>query len=607
MTRRVMTQSLDTYTRSDHPSRTYHQASILLVGDGEAVAWLYFSPPFPARASMISATLRLWSYSAPSATRTLTVRRSQDRPYYSRLTWDNQVQGITGPGEPKTVTKSGALAGGDEWTFDVTSHMQAVADGEPWYGWRIESSHAGLLRLYGADGTGYRADRAPVLEVEWADEPSQPDDLHPMGGLAVSVAKPTLRFGYEDVSGDTTLAAVRVQIASNEAMTSGLWDSGTVPATRPELDLSKTTYPGLADGKTVWWRVAVQDGAGLWSEWSEPVDFRRVTKGTLTLIEPSGGTIMDPTPVVRWSLTGRTQRKWQVRVARNANPRYILWDSGVRVSTETQVEIPEGELRWDDTNYRFTLYVWDNVERVTTPGDVTAHHEIFTVHFDDDDAVPTPDWITAETQGPRPEVVVRAGFSTTPDAAVVIRDNIILARLDQSEIAGGVVEWTDHTARPRQEATYVVRAIIDGRMSWGNPSARVTPRPTGIWLIAPDEGLSVRLLDKEEGTWEMGEESEAHVVGGRSVTVTRGLRGYEGSLSGLIIGEHRDIPETDGEAWRDRFLEIRRLRRGVRLVVADLNIPVAVWGFNIRPLPQVTPQWRAEFSFAQDGEIEDYT
>ena len=126
----------------------------------------------------------------------------------------------------------------------------------------------------------------PSLYVEWTEAPQAPTDLAPSANDAVSIAAPVVRFQFTDTLGDTTLAAVQVQVATDAAFTTGVWTSAWVSSTDPQLDLAAAGYPGMAEGASVYWRAKVRDGAGLESGWSAAAQMRRVSKGTVTITNP---------------------------------------------------------------------------------------------------------------------------------------------------------------------------------------------------------------------------------------------------------------------------------------------------------------------------------
>src|SRR5215216_4362418 len=103
------------------------------------------------------------------------------------------------------------------------------------------------------------------------------------------------------------------------------------------------TYPGLADGASIFWRIRFQDAAGLWSTWSDSVDFKRDDKGTFALSNPPSGTptVTDATPPITWSLTGETQAAYQISILTPTNP-VPVWTSGKITSTAVSFTLPEG-------------------------------------------------------------------------------------------------------------------------------------------------------------------------------------------------------------------------------------------------------------------------
>lgn len=277
----VSTNALDTYVSATYPSRSYEQASRLFVTSGENLAFAYFTRPFPLGVTVLSAKLRVYTYEVTSTgSRTLTLHLSADRPAYGWLTWNNAPGGMN----PIAVTKSGALPGATLWEFDVTEQMQAVSDGALWKGWRFSTSSTETLKIYGHDGGG---PYVPELAVSWSDAPDAPSQLSPSSGGVIADPKPLLRWDYTDVAGDTEMAALQVQISASESMASP-WDSGVVLASLPQLDLKGTSFPGFTSASS-WWRVRVRDGAGLWSQWSDPAETRYVGKATFTLVSPAPG------------------------------------------------------------------------------------------------------------------------------------------------------------------------------------------------------------------------------------------------------------------------------------------------------------------------------
>jgi hypothetical protein len=274
----------------------------LIVGE---VRWLlYYTRPFPLNATIIDAKVVLYSAStAQTGTLTLTAKRLNTPVSFSKVTWATRP--ITYYSGTATSTKTGPVALNAQWDFDVTAMMQSVSLGDPWYG--LEISTASLdpgLRFFGP--TYANTALRPRLEITWSDTPDRPRSLAPSGGRAISGTKPIVRGDYVDITGDVAMQAIQVQTSASTSFTSPTFDSGTVTSSVPELDLSTTAFVALTDGQVVYWRMRVQDAAGLWSEWSDVADFNRDTKGTLTLTSPSSGTptAEHPTPPISWTCTG---------------------------------------------------------------------------------------------------------------------------------------------------------------------------------------------------------------------------------------------------------------------------------------------------------------
>lgn len=609
--------SLDTWVSSSKPSANFEASAWLQVQSGARLAFVYFTPPFLLGASVLSAKLTLTSRAlAGSGSRSLTVRRTKDRPMFSRMTWANAPAGISGPSEPKTVTKTGALGAATEWVFDVTSHMQAVSDGSEWAGWRVESDSSEAVVLYGMQsGSEHR----PRLEVVWSDAPDAPSQLSPAGGRVVKTAKPWLRWDYTDVAGDTDMAGLQVQINSVEAghststgWSAPLWDSGQQAESKPELNLATSTYAGIPSGGSHWWSVRVKDGADLWSKWSDPAEVRYVAPASLALVSPApGGTVGSPsnlddvTPVVSWSLTGATQEAYRVRVWLNAAPKRPLWDSGRRTSTDTSVTVKAGVLRWDDRLYRVRVDVWDNLDRTSVPG-FTAAYTVSTIAFLNwSQTLAGTDTLSARAMDPYPFVELEWTRSPAPDGWTITRGGEVIADLDYADAvqADGTNRWVDRYAPPRTELRYTVRPRVNGKTAWGNPTAVVVSEPVGIWLVNDTD--EVCLIGVDEGSWSMGETTELHepISGDRVVQVRSGMRGYEGSVSGLLAGDVLGLEGVTADEWRDALLRIKR-DGGANLIASTLSIPVYTADVVAAPTPAVVEQYDASLAFWQRGRFD---
>ena len=610
----TQTHSLDTWVSSSQPSAVYAQSSTLQVRADQRLAYIYFSRPFPLGATIISATLKVRTYAiSGSGSRWLRLWRTQTRPSYTHMTWNNAPAGITGiPGAAVTVTKTGPQPGAAEWSFNVTGHMQHVSDGAPWSGWRIATDSTDILRIYGVDGGRY----VPELTVVWSDAPDTPTQLSPSAGRIVGEPSPVLRFDYTDVSGDTEMSALHVQVhtsgsghSSVNGWSSPAWDSGITNSSNPQLNLEGTTFPGIPDGRTRWWSVRVRDGAGLWSGWSDPAEMRYVPKASFTLIAPTpGGTLEAPaswddaTPVIAWNLSGATQASYRVRVWLSTDPKNTLWDSGRVTASTTSVTVPAGALRWDDRHYRVQVSVWDTLDRQTTPGVTAAYTETSVVFLDWDQVLSGTNWVSARPLDPYPFVELEWARTPAPDRWTIVRNNEILTTVDFADTLqpDGTHRWVDRYAPPRKELRYTVRPRVNGATAWGNPASPVVSDPVGLWLV--NETDEVCLVDTDDGTWAMGEASAIHepIRGDRVVQLKSGMRGYEGSLSGLLIGDVWGLEGVTARQWRDALLRVKR-DGGAWLTGSSLSFPVLLSDVVAAPTPHVEEQYRASLSFWQSG------
>lgn len=594
--------ALDTYVKSTRPTVNYQQASRLGVKGSEQYAYIYFSRPFPLGATIKSARLKVKTYAMTSGTHVLTVNRTGSRTVLSRLNWNNRPQIMIM--NEVSVTKTGSLPGATEWDFDVAPIMQQVSDGAQWYGFRIAITEDNQRWIYGED-----SDYGPILEVEWSDAPEQPENLVPSGGLAAGTRHPILRFDYIDLSGSTVLDAVQVQIHTSNSWSSPAFDSGEVDATEPELDLSKTSYAGLPwDGSLVWWRVRVKDEADLWSDWSDATQMRCVARPTVTVHSPTGQ-FYDTTQNVTWSINAGNQSAYQVMVVPAASPSRVLWNSGKVSSTDTGITIPSGVVRYDDTQYRFIVRLWDRTKRATTPGSPAYGQTTVNSLYDKDDAVPGVTDLTVTDLSPQPYVRLSWAYGSLPDAWSIVRNGEIIERLDSDDVSltNGRFYWTDRKALPRTENRYVVRPVINGRTAYGNTTARVTPKPFGIWLMT--EYSSLCLVGMETGTFEMVENSTEHQVLGSSkvVTVNQGIGGYKGEINGQLVSNIPGLSDShSAQAQRDRLFAFKaQAARGkqFRLVVGDMNIPVQISNVVPTPRPEEEIMFDVSFNFSQDGEL----
>lgn len=240
----------DSYALQSKPTKNYNTLGTMALQDG-AFGYLFFSNPVPPRARVLSAKLRVRNVEVWGGTITLTLNRLAAKFSASRLNWNNKPAVVAGA---KTVQKSNAPAQ-TTWEFDITTWVQAIADGADWYGLRIDANGTTRKRIYSSQATSQTL--RPQVEITWADEPQAPSDLQPRNGDAVSIQRPTLRFDFTDTIGSTVMRAYRVQFKADSTghsvdtgFTSPTFDTGEVLSSLPQFDTSVAATRSFAVSTT---------------------------------------------------------------------------------------------------------------------------------------------------------------------------------------------------------------------------------------------------------------------------------------------------------------------------------------------------------------------
>lgn len=591
---------LDAFVLQNRPSANFRRSIRLRLQAGEAEAYLFFKSPCPRGATVKSATLRVWQSDDWSGTVTLTAKRVADSWKTGRIDWNNKP-GVVG--KAFTATQSGTNAG-TRWDIDVTTAVQRWADGAPNYGLKVTTDSTTLHRLHSLNSDVHR----PVLVVEYGDKPSDPVNLAPSGG-AVSVDKPVLRWDYTDPGGHEPLEAVQVQISATNDFSSPAFDSGWVDAGEPELDLTDTAYAGLTDGQKVFWRCRNRDGGGLESSWSDPVSFSRKVKGTLTIDNPAAepsNYVDEFTPPIAWTFTG-TQKAYSVLIAKADKPSTWIHQSGKIRGTATTYTLPRGVLD-DDEDYIVAVRVWDNEDRVATPGDPIFAHDRRTFHMNYDATVDPVTNLQATQQGGTPWVTLTWDRGTMPDRWVIKRGSKVIDHIDPASdafVSGTSYTYTDYGASPFKSHQYRVLAVVTGRTSVGNPSDWVKTMPAGVWIADRQNDLWVKLRSLDVENMEYGEDAATFTpLGADEVTrKVAGMRGLEGTITGVI-------EDAEGRTWQQYETDLLEMKarpsRTYRLIFADESIPVVLGNITVSPSNDtldVHYQKRVSFDFWQSGRL----
>ena len=549
MGRAVIAAKPDTYVSSGNPTARNSTNVSIYVGSGLQTFMLAALGGIPEGATVRSAYLDLYGADAlAAASRAVTIARVDGNWSAGTLTYNNRPTAVLAGGV--TVTKTAALVKGELWRFDVTAQVQAAIDGadEAWDGWRLTSTSK--VRFHSAESAtvAYR----PTLTVEWEDKQDAPSRLSPAGGRAVSVTRPKVRCDFTDVSGSMACAGIQVQRYATEADALAgsnlVWDSGQVASTVPELDLSATTFAALTTGQIVWWRVRVQDGAGLWSDWSLPASWTFQPLPTLSITQPSGSTVTDATPPIWW--TASAQRDYQVRVLDMLGRE--LGTSGRVTGADTSYTPPAGWITIPGAQYVIEVTVWDAVARELTPGAPIATVASKTVTYSYSGTVVTVAGLTAAQDVPVPRVALTWTRDEVPDSYTVQRDGVVIAAgLDPADLTTGGTgyAWTDQAVGFGVH-TYGIVAVVNGA---GSQAATVTVTVTGsgAWLLDPDGMIGPLPIEGDNAVQlALTEDSSlAYALGATSpVYILAGLRGYEGPIDGTLwTGDLHDFAATPAD------------------------------------------------------------
>lgn len=522
-------------------------------GVGEVRGLLYCALPGPLKAVYTGCTLTLTAATAIPAGRTIYVARITTPKWAAgTVKWSGQPT-FTNTNRASFVTTTTIPVGG-KINFNVTALMQDASNSGIWGGFSITVAGESSARyIYNQRG---KASGVPVLTSNWSDSPLKPTALVPSENRSVSLAKPVLSCNHVDVSGNTALAAIQVQIDDAADFLTPLWTSAEVATTSPQLDLATTDYPGINEGETRYWRVRLKDGAGLWSPYSAAASFKRTAKPTLVINSPSGASVTDPSQTIVWTLTGGTQRVRQV-VVRELDTFKLLWDSGRITTTENDYTLPS-VFKVLNRKYWIAVLVWDTVDRANTVGDLGYVQATVEVTFALGAAL-TPFAATSYTPDPegRPWGVFTATRANAPDRIGLFRDGKLAQTFDGADafVSGTTYQVIDRFADPRKSHTWNMVAIENNSSSAKGPDVTTAIKPLTAWLCSESGEFSIPLTNYTNGLTLAEDSSKFTVLGSEeTINVYSALRGWEGSFSGVMT---RAVGGRTSDQYRIELLKIR--------------------------------------------------
>lgn len=588
MTTTTVGAGVDTWANSSGAGKNYAKTPRLRVAQNTKAAYVRLKAAIPRGATIVSAQLVLTSSASFTGTVTLSAQRISTGWTASRLTWTNRPTGSVG-----SASSAGAKtnpAANTQFVFDVTADLQAIVLGAANNGWRITSNHNTQILLRSMNSDKFK----PYLKVVWTAAPQAPSVLRPSFGR-VSVTQPTLSCDFTDHLGATDMNAIQVQINTSTNFTAPFYDSGAVAAERPLLSLASvpnTVAPNSGvlfslNTSQHWWRVRVQDGAGLWSQWSDLATLWRTAPSTVTITNPAispNNFVTEFTPPINWTTTG-TQTHYQVLIWDTADLRVPKYDTGKIKSTDLSVPIRRGILA-DTRSYTVEVRSWDTVTRESTVGApvYASAQRTFTVNYSAGVAAPTS--VVAAVSANKPWVDLTWQRSVAPDSWTILRDGVAIeADIDSGDpfVSGTSYAWRDWTARPGVSHVYTVKAEVNGVLnSAASSSSAVTPKPVGTWLIDP-VGDTYVLLGGMGFAASSEDDAETYKVLG-SAGVVRSVMGVNGLMGKL---DDMMLRTREGMTWL-QYETVLLSYKGrpadeFRLVVGDLNIPVILGDITVVP------------------------
>ena len=576
-------------------------------------AYLFASRPWAAGAgvTVISATLRIFTTKAVGTGGTLQAHRIEQQWNEKAIAWKSRPAVATTLAATKAVANG--TAAGTAIDIDVTAAMQEVADGALYFGFRLifdPAAGAGPLSIASSDLRDPA--RHPSLIITWSSPPDRPTGLKPSGGRFVSSRKPVLSWLFGDVLDPLAYqSAFEVQISSVDTFTSTEYASGQIAGGLSQLALASTAYAGLpTDGAVRYWRVRVWDDSGEASEWADPAAIRYAPLGAVVLSTPAAPT-SDVRPVLTWAFTPPATPAGEAAVVQEAYRAWIeqagsaapIFDSGLITGTDLQWS-PPSSLPSLSSSYTARVQILDSLPREATSGAPAAAAASKAFTYAAGGGVVDPSSLTATVID---GYAVRLQWTrpTKPAHWILEADGVIVAdEIDVTPSGGTSYVWIWYGAFPRHLTSLKLHAaeIIGGAIA-ASPGAAVsvTTDPVGIWIVDPATGDQVHVAGRDDLSAQIGEESATYSrIGERApVIVTEIVRGYEGSVSGLLV----EWAGQDPRAAKDLLLQLREHGAELRLVLGDLNLPVQIWGLTANPTPAPDDdRFAVGMSFAQVGE-----
>ena len=554
-------------------------------------------PNFLGR-TVTSATLRGRVHNATAAG-SFTLRRLTEGFAEGWVTWARQ------PANTSTgaVTVSpGVLADGDVVSWDVTAHMQLVADGTKWHGWRLSTDLTSPEYFHGMES----GEPAWELELVLADEPEQPENLRPDGGGAVSGPTPTYAWDFIDFGGESSVQGEsRVQVDTpvlgvDPDEIAPDYDSGWVANVDPEF----TPAHALVGAGPHFWRVQVRDAAGGTSDWSDWAEFTVEALPSLVIDTPTGN-VGDPRVQVIAHLSSGTVGAWRI-TAHGPDKSDHRAGSGWRDGGPVEWEVPFKNAKGRRVFYKnggwLRVEVFDSVDRAVAVGESASRVTWVPVTFADDAATVAPTGLTvSQAAKGDPRLTWSWSATDTADAWLLMSGDEVLVRIDGDDIApvAGVYTYTDNgEVSPLRPQDLKVRAVRANKRSNAATLADWSHEVAGVWLLPENGDEPVQLAGVAVDDFSQSDRVATYEpMVGQPVDIIYDHVGMAGSFQGAVDARQ------DVWAALDTIESLRTAKaRTVQLVWGSRSMRVRLRQVSHTPASDIMPNnlfHHVRFSFTE--------
>jgi hypothetical protein len=259
-------------------------------------------------------------------------------------------------------------------------------------------------------------------------------------------------------------------------------------------------------------------------------------------------------------------------LAKAADPTNIRYDSARVAATGTSIaHTPPPGVLIDTQSYRLTVRAYDALDRERTPGDAPWAEATRDFTVNESATVAAVTTLAATAVAPYPWAQLTWNRATAPDSFNVVRDGEVVAEgLIAADllVSGTQYRYEDRTAAANRSHVWSVQAVVNRVVSATNPTVTYTIPSYGVWLMDNERAIQVFIApapgSRDAGSWGMGEDGTTFTPLGatRPVRVTASLRGWEGTISGVLLNMHG----TDALTWQARLLRLRN-RPGQELLL----------------------------------------